>query len=856
MKKILILLFYTYFCTAYAQNIGDYQSKGTGNWNDYNTWEVYNGTTWVAVTSGYPGKSTAPIGTIPAGNATAAVTIQPCHEVTMNTGAKRNKVNSYVNIQKLTVKGRMKLIENNDVVFGDDLQEVIIDGGSIFWSSNPTNLYLPQNCLITLLNLNSTACSFPKGLQPIANCTGSQNLYIGGTKPYSSCNGEGNNTGGTFEDVNEAGGTNFAALPLTNPSAVCLSDNKPIQFSGSIIKYIPGAVGTLTYKWELIRAPSGYFFPPKFSQSVNIGTLTAPGDYEFKLTVTSTSLNVSNEKKFVISVDGTTSYNGVLWDNGIPSEGNHRHAVINSPYVTADQGAFSACSCTVNAGQKLTVSADTTVNLVGKLTNNGTAENVVIESDGNLIQKLNVSNTDAVTVQRYVTDMDNVLATQMDYIYWSAPVSGQKLRGTAAEGGFSPGTPTNRFFEYNESNDYFVSTSDVTFKAGKGYAIRAEDGFDNGYNKTYEFKGVPNNGDVPILIKRSVNTGVGGTVIHGYNLVGNPYPSNIDFDVLYANNSGLIYNTAWFWNNTYYTPNQQGSSYSGNNYAVYNGTGGNNAPSTGGTAAASSIIKAGQGFLVQVRTAPGTSGNLNFKNSYNGQNLRVSTGGAFYQKGGGEKNRFWLNLVSPNGIANSQLIGYVEGATYGYEQDYDAEILELSSDIFYSQSGDRKLLIQGKGAFTDSDKVLLGANFFSEGSYMITLQQAEGIFAGDQEIWLKDHETGSTVNLSKEKNYRFKAKKGESSGRFEILYQNLGSVVAPQESPRESLTVYKDGDHFVVKATEQISSVEIYDAAGKLLSRTESSMSQARVNAAQLNPGVYILRITHNGKVSTRKILK
>ena len=41
MKKILILLFFTYFSISYAQNIGDYQSKGTGDWNTPGTWEVY-----------------------------------------------------------------------------------------------------------------------------------------------------------------------------------------------------------------------------------------------------------------------------------------------------------------------------------------------------------------------------------------------------------------------------------------------------------------------------------------------------------------------------------------------------------------------------------------------------------------------------------------------------------------------------------------------------------------------------------------------------------------------------------------------------------------------------------------------
>ena len=37
MKKILILLFFTYVCIGYAQNIGDFRSKDTGNWNTRGT---------------------------------------------------------------------------------------------------------------------------------------------------------------------------------------------------------------------------------------------------------------------------------------------------------------------------------------------------------------------------------------------------------------------------------------------------------------------------------------------------------------------------------------------------------------------------------------------------------------------------------------------------------------------------------------------------------------------------------------------------------------------------------------------------------------------------------------------------
>ena len=274
----------------------------------------------------------------------------------------------------------------------------------------------------------------------------------------------------------------------------------------------------------------------------------------------------------------------------------------------------------------------------------------LLENNAQLMQDdTGVINTGNIKAERKVTDMDNTLGTQIDYVYWSAPVTGQILRGAT---GFSPGTATNRFFEYHESDDYFYSTPDVEFQWAKGYAIRAEEsaGYPpnaTGYNKTYSFTGTPNNGDKTIIVKRSANV---GPVLHGYNLIGNPYPSNINFDQLYDNNSNVIYATAWLWTNNTYEYAQQGSNYSGNNYAVYNKTGGNNAtyqPSGAPSVKPNGIIKVGQGFMVQVQqSVPVGTANLQFKNSYGlNKDLRVTDNETFYQRNPIQKDRYWLQLL-------------------------------------------------------------------------------------------------------------------------------------------------------------------------------------------------------------------
>lgn len=840
MKKILILLFFTYFSSGYAQNIGDFRSRNwtvnsgaVGLWTDYRSWQIYNGSNWVdAVLNQYPGQT---------GYQGRNVTIQ----CIANAPVRIDK-GTYAIGGSLTVEGTLEILNNNGTVeFTHNIPvnstnsnpiQVKIPGGRILWAGNG-NLKFPANSSIAITN--TTVCTTNSyGLIGDKSCSASQLLLIGSIR-YSSCNGGGGVVAGSFEEINDAGGS-LIASPYADPIAVCTDSNNPITLLG----YIFGdttTLGKVTYTWTYVSGPvSTVAIPNSNTQSPNIGLLTVPGNYVFQLEILAKS--VSDRKEITVSVDGTTTFNGTSWSHDVPSLQNHRHAVISSPYVTADKGAFSACSCTVNAGQKLTVSGGTTVDLVGKLTNNGTAENVVIESDGNLIQKLNVSNTGAITVQRYVTDMDNVLTgpgSQMDYVFWSSPVVGQNLQA------FSPGTQSNRIYQYNEANDLFTQASG-DFAPGKGYAIQAETmaGYPpntTGYNKTYEFKGVPHNGDIPpVTIKKSPNS---GAVEHGYNLLGNPYPSNISFDELYNLNASSIKPTVWFWTNKIYTPNQQGSSYDGSNYVAYT-KGGSNNPGVNG------IIKVGQGFIVQ-KTALG-DGTFTFKNMNGTAPVRVADAGTFYQRG--TMNRYWLALTSPDEMINTQLIGYFDGAADGYDGIYDAKALAITPDLFYSVVDDQRLLVQGKApVFRPEDRVALGANLYREGNYTITLQQPEGIFAGRQAVYVKDHETGRMTNLS-EQPYTFAAKSGMSEGRFEVFYQPQAKPVA-SESAKDGVVVYRNGTLYIIKSREDISLIEVYDGAGRMVHTEHPGREEVSIITEHYPKGVFFLKIHTGGSVITKKVL-
>ncbi len=630
---------------------------------------------------------------------------------------------------------------------------------------------------------------------------------------------------------------------------------------GGTIDTEPGSVNlqvslTGTAPWSLTYTSNG----------VNPQTITGITNSPYILTVspetntdyalTSVSDAVCNNSNSVgissVLVNKTVwreKNNAINWSNGIPNMNVNTY--IYEPYVTGVDGSFVAKNLTINNNGLLTVSPNTVVT-AEQYINNSTADRIIVESDANIMQSSELSNIGDITVRR-VANM-----AKMHYTYWSSPVSNQNLY-SFSDGGLVGGTPKNRFYIYNESNDLF-NTSGIndmySFRAGQGYAIRGKDSYNTDVNSpapyTFTFTGVPNNGSLAYQYLKWTNAD------HGFNLVGNPYPSNLDFDALYDANSSLIYGTAFFWTNQQYIPGQQGSDYAGSNYAIYNRSGG--VPSTFQDGVSSptptQYIKVGQGFLVQ-----SMAGSNNQPLQFNNSMRSYSPSSIFFNKGESQKSskdRFWLNLKSPSNINNTILLSYIPGATDGYERLYDADLLVVGSDAFYSVNGSAKLAIQGrKYPLNPNDVVTLGAKYYETGDYTITLGEKEGLFNGEQTIYLKDKKLNKVVNLTLDNSYKFIANAGIDESRFDVIYHD-SSYFEPANRNVGNVNVIKEAAELIVIDTKNpIKNVDVFDTSGKLIrSFTGNNSKEIKLSTIGFVKGVYILKITsEKGIVTTKKII-
>lgn len=516
--------------------------------------------------------------------------------------------------------------------------------------------------------------------------------------------------------------------------------------------------------------------------------------------------------------------------------------IIKKPVLIHSATDGLAKNITVEAGGKLNVFGS--LKVTDWVKNMAAPADMVVESDASLVQvnEGNAINTGSITAKRTI----NLSGGRQQYNYIMSPVEGQNLK-TIYNG-------IDYVLYHNEANNFFYSSSGAYIK-GRGLAVKEP-------NKTgvpakvstvdAVFTGYPTNGAFTYGI---VNSNPGNTAKRGFNLIGNPYPSNLDLIALYELNggsSGDISSTFYLWDNRANSQTvQMGDHYGQQAYAQFNAVDDAGILATGdaglaGTNRPDRYVKMGQGFMIQSKVA---SQQLQFNNT-----VRTSNKGtvSFFGKET-SVNRFWLNMITPNHLAAQIAVVYFEGGNNALAADDSFSM--GGSDALYSMVEGEKVSINGRSSFTESDVVPLGSAHFISGSYTIALQHKEGVFASGQPIYLKDKMTGTMTNLS-EGSYTFTASAGESTGRFELVYRPE-TVLATDGSVKEEIQVYRDGNSFVVKTgTQKITGLEVYDASGKLISTLQPNSTKAVVDGASLADGMYLIRINRNGEITSRKILK
>lgn len=526
-----------------------------------------------------------------------------------------------------------------------------------------------------------------------------------------------------------------------------------------------------------------------------------------------------------IGLVGTTSWT-TSWSNGSPT--SSLEAIIEKDYSSAVNGTFTAKKLTVNSGI-LTVNSGTNLTVLNEVINIAGVNAILIEDNANLIQINNVANTGNITLKRN----SNALS-YLDYTIWSSPLTNPALYLKS----FSPATLDSRFYNYDEMTNLYSavpSPSSTAFTKAEGYLIRTPDNTVRApATQTFSglFTGVPNNGDITKAVTYA-------NASHGYNMIGNPYPSTIDAGVFISANTSAMESTLYFWRKT--------NGASGSAYAVYTKVGSTVATPT--SALPNGTIQVGQGFFVKAKSAA----NVIFTNA-----MRVTNNqNQFFKiKQDIGRNRLWLNLTNTSGVFSQVLVGYVTDATQGAD-DFDGKYINDSPTALTSKINNEEYTIQGRALpFDSSDIVPLSFKTDTSGDYTIAIDHVDGLFSADQDIYLLDSTTGLETNLKTEA-YTFTAVSGTTDSRFLLKYQKTLKVDSAVFS-ENSVTVYKNnGTLHINSGAVAISTIKVYDIQGRLIAEQNNVKATAATikDFKAINQVLIVKIVDEDDNVVTKKLV-
>lgn len=647
-------------------------------------------------------------------------------------------------------------------------------------------------------------------------------------------------------------------IVVTYPSTAC--GTAQIQVSAT---NTTGDTYGLSYTWYAFDAATDADWVTLTNSAIYSGATTATltiastsglNNLQYYVRVQEEAVDCYRASTTVKTIDNVTTWNG-SWSNGAPDL--TKKVVIDSAYDTTTHGSFKACGCELTPSGTLNIGDGSNTDYVilkGALINNGS---VVVNNNANLIQiNDDAINTGTITVKRESTPMN-----KYGYTYWGTPVSGQAMSGLYSG--------INNMFQWNQAAQNWGAVSG-NMTAPNGYIARAPQsapwnaqtaGEWNRQEITANFIGVPNNGVYSTNIIPDTTTLQPYEVGSKMSFIGNPYPSAINIEQFFVDNTSVILPTIYLWTHAS-DPVLNGTTYSyaSSDFATFNGMGGvGTEPGTIPTGK----VASGQGFFIRGNSDGGIA---TFKNSHRyGNDINDPTAypnNNFYRLSNQnnadeytiEKQRFWLNLTGSGAQFKQTLIGYATEATDQLD-NLDGQYYKAGNTIdLYTILGTKELAIQSLALpFDDSDIVSLGYKVTTAGTYSFALEAFDNLFE-NQDIYIKDNNDLTRHNL-KDGAFEFISDAGEFTTRFEVVFRASDlSVNNPSLDSR--WIVYTKANQLQLESLGfEMKDVVVYDMLGRTvyakenLNTTSHSIDKLRANQ------VYIVKMTtENNQALVKKV--
>ncbi len=490
----------------------------------------------------------------------------------------------------------------------------------------------------------------------------------------------------------------------------------------------------------------------------------------------------------------------------------------------------------VGSSATVQLDADKTLAINKNLLNEGTFTIKSASANTGSLIVGGTSNGD-INVERYMTGNKWHMV--------SSPVPGQTIVNFLTNGknaGVATDGDSRGMMDYEEStntwNSFFTNSSSGAIDAGIGYALRSDaDG-------VITFTGSLYTGDQNLTLAKTEN--------HGWNLIGNPYPSALKANstvdatnnLLSVNSSSLdaSYVALYIWDE------QEGYDGIRSDYAIINHSGGTVPGSV--SSLGQNYIQSGQGFFVK---AASDGAGFNITKAMQSHQPTVA-----FKSAQSEWATLALEATMDKAVTSTG-IKFRDDMTTGLDVGYDAGVFKTGFNIYTK-------LVEDNGV--DFGLQCLPETGIEEYEIQVGLDAATGgeiVFSIKSENFpsgivpiLNDKQTGTSFTFNNAEDV-YTATIGETKGygRFTLTFSSTTDVDDILSSQTRFKAWYSEGIIIISGEITGEGEITVYDVQGrKLVVEKAGYSNQNRIEVPQATSGIYLVKVKDSNSSEVLKIVQ
>jgi hypothetical protein len=389
-------------------------------------------------------------------------------------------------------------------------------------------------------------------------------------------------------------------------------------------------------------------------------------------------------------------------------------------------------------------------------------------------------------------------------------------------------TATSNYSDFDKGWFSPAALTDVLAE-GQGYSLQTTAG------QTLSLTGPLNDGPLAQTLTRAA-----GSADAGWQLLGNPYPSPLDYSLVAAADRAGLDNAIYIFEST--------GPYAGTYRSYANGVGGD------------PMLALGQVFFARV-SAGQASGTLTFRNE---QRVTSYQNPTYHRAAPDARPLVQLTLQGSGPLADHAYVYFETGATDAFDPQFDALKLANSSGLNLSASlGSQQLSIDGHGALGTTQRVVpLAVGVPAPGAYTLAATQLRNL--GAVPTYLRDRQTGALVDLAQQPSYSFTVGNAATllTGRFELLFSPQQPLATAPAALAQQVSLYPNPAtgsaqlELPASLAGQAVTATLVDAVGRAVHNLSlpARGGAHSLDLRSLPAGVYALRLATSAGTIVKKL--